>query len=303
MQSSHPVSPTHSHTYRPTSELNPQEPNTKSPTDSFIEEPVGSDLELAQHGHPSSGESLPRTPRRTPSDPPPHSSGVDVYGTLSEDEQGTAQLPSLHFEPNSKKHKQKIKFKVLDGAKLGDYERSPSYQCSSVVTFATQVDSKYSGNYERDPNYMRRIFDPSVPHRIPHPGEVLEGSTSGILEDEGGSGGKYRGDYERCETYVLPPKGGVASRYMLGAGKYRGDYERNPVYIANLLAAGSGVAASLVPPSHEYTPLAATTRQPPQPYVTTLTQHPSGAVTTCLETSSPNLILSHLTKEETRPIN
>lgn len=84
-------------------------------------------------------------------------------------------------------------------------------------------------------------------------------------EGRHGRSDKYRGDYERSETYVLPPERGGAL-----LGKYRGDYERNPVYMENLLAKGKGV----VPPSHEYTTLAPTTRQPPQQYVTTLT-HPS----------------------------
>ena len=234
---------------------------------------------MGQQRRLSSREPLPYSPRMTLSDLPKH--GVDVYGTMSEDEQAS-HLPSQHSaNGNSKRHKQKIKFQVLDEAKLGDYERSPSYQCSSMVTFATPTVSKYSGDYERDPEYMRRLFDPSVPHRIPCPGEVLEGRGMLALSEEGheeegcglpeegrGRTDKYRGEYERSETYVLPPEGGGSSRYLLG--KYRGDYERNPVYMENLLAAGKGV----VPPSHEYTTLAATTRQAPQPYVTTLTQQP-----------------------------
>lgn len=120
---------------------------------------------------------------------------------------------------------EKIKFKVLDGSNVGDYECSPTYQSSSKVVVVTSaaagVRGKYCGDYERDPNYMSRLaankqtftFDPSLPHRIPRPDEVLEHGRVPPVPLEGcgrtqeqSRMDKYRGKYERCETYVFPPQ-------------------------------------------------------------------------------------------------
>ena len=116
---------------------------------------------------------------------------------------------------------------------------------------------------------------------------------------------KYRGDYERCQTYVLPPHCAQSVRCMDDPAdlpvKYRGDYERNPVYMERLLqnaaahqdtarqdTARQDIARDVLSPDvlcpedtpcsdtagHGYTTLAITTRQTAQPYTATLTHIP-----------------------------
>ena len=302
----------------------------------------------------------------------------------------------------SKRHRQRIKFKVLDGPPLGNYERSPGYQCSSTVVFKTssealdsrgpldrgpldsmesrhpvsrpqldkmdihhpvdRVDSKYRGNYERnpnyqlprgplrrsntdtaaiapaqyhdnwrsntdtaampskyrgdyerDPNYMRWqqankdafTFDPSIPHSIPHPAEVLderEGGGCGSGRSQGCNSGrtdKYRGDYDRCETYDFPPVHSVAgggsscnppmgekSQDSHGVGldkKYSGNYERDPIYMEKLKQIGPAAPAAGM-----YTTLEASTRQAVQPYSSTVTrQHSTSPPQTLANSQSP----------------
>ncbi len=204
----------------------------------------------------------------------------------------------------------------------GNYERDPDYQCSSGGPRRSNTDalqSKYRGDYERDPSYMRwqlsreeaPTFDPTLPHRIPLPQEVLEGRGRGQFELKEGHGSgrshveevegrgsgrtdKYRGDYDRCETYTFPPslqlpssmspsQGGscdAASRSCDGVSrscgtpirmriddKCCGNYERDPLYMEKL--------NHLVPATHTYTTLEATTREAVQPYSSTITCHSS----------------------------
>jgi len=305
------------------------------------------------------GQSEPASHSSKPVSPVAESNcvAIDIYKTLDKDElreHGVEQAFVRNSSPNdSKRHKGKIKFKVLDGTSSGNYERSPSYQCSSQVVLADEVSKdKYCGDYERDPNYVSRLaskqrfvfdpslptnyewdqnyasqsapkmplnFDPSLPHRIPHPAEVLvhhkmpSGSdqvekSSKLHEDERTD--KYRGNYERSETYVLPPRkaqqdsllpleggrdmrgrenqvrimlSGDGNRLVVLDGKYRGDYERSPVYMEKMLQGVSNsppstytsscrdVAVPAMPSNQGYTTLEPTMIQQLQPYTTTLT--------------------------------
>lgn len=166
----------------------------------------------------------------------------------------------------------KVQIEVLAPHYAGDYERSPNYQCSTVKV---ALDSKYSGDYERNPTYMSQLaaqqaqFLPvsQLPKRIPRPDEIAD-MESGPRTD------KYRGEYERCDTYVYPPcsssnrgEGQAEGRGAIMDSKYRGNYERNPIYMENLLKAAE-------PASHQYTTLQQTTREVPQQYAT-LTQDQS----------------------------
>lgn len=168
--------------------------------------------------------------------------------------------------------------------------------CTAVLT------GKYRGDYERDPNYMRwqlaqqdaPTINPLFPHCIPHPQEVLEGRLR--IQSEGcGSGrsqtedgeecgrelrtDKYRGDYDRCETYTFPPSLQLGCKAGEGGsrscdpstgitwfrGKYVGNYERDPVYMKKLnhhFFPGADPGTS----EHPYTTLETTTRQPLLPY-------------------------------------
>lgn len=234
---------------------------------------------------------------------------MDIYRTLEEGESQEPVSCSADAAP-ARRHRGKIKFKVLDGSSVGNYERSPTYQCSShvVLTDSTPTShdapksvpsarGKYSGDYERDPSYAATkqifTFDPLVPHRIPCPQEVLSGcevaSAGADVRTD-----KYRGDYERCANYVLPPNfaGGEESGTVCGDltvgvlesgepvlmdSKYCGIYERDPVYMHKLLqSSGAGC--------HGYAALQPTTRQPPQPYTATLT-HATPTSPPALQTS------------------
>ena len=186
------------------------------------------------------------------------------------------------------RREERVKFKILDPCYQGDYERSPSYQCAKVPA------DKYSGYYERDPNYMTQFaakqisFDPSIPHRIPRPQEVLESRHAATRRD------KYRGDYERCETYVFPPQTsfgikrheeGNAEMPLLDS-KYSGNYERDPTYMKHLKSA--------VPPTHEYTTLEPTTRESPQHYAS-INQERSSLTEDLSLSSTPTPSVAYLT--------
>ena len=170
---------------------------------------------------PLSPESpLPR-PLQSADQPPPRppkQNGVDIYRTFEgsgvqrEGEQATSQLAG------NKRHQGKIKFKVLDSTHVGDYERSPTYLCSSQVVLedispdrtagvGMQLHAptdKYRGNYERDPNYMSQLAARRLlTCQIPPPTEILGHSAAHNGNGDIKNGSKYRGNYERDPVYML----------------------------------------------------------------------------------------------------
>lgn len=151
-----------------------------------------------------------------------------------------------------KRPKPKMKFKVLESS-LGNYECSPTYQSSSAVTFATPTLGKYSGDYERDPNYMRRLrpLSQQVLKEEERCSNVQSGQDTRVDIECG----------ERTEDIVQ----------ILCNSKYRGNYERSPIYMEKLLQSGE---VETIPSCHqEYTTLATTAKHSPRPYTETFA-HP-----------------------------
>lgn len=165
----------------------------------------------------------PKPVRKASDQSTPSSVHMDIYRTMdAEDLEGEPSRsivarPRKSSPPNnhtSKKHKQKIKFRVLEGSSLGDYERSANYQRCSRVIVADSMSSVVGKSAGDDTSRLsaKEQFDPMLPHRIPCPGEVLMGHVMGTPSEEGqyNRTDKYRGDYERCKTYILPPQHSTA---------------------------------------------------------------------------------------------
>lgn len=283
----------------------------------------------------STDSPLPCSPPRPPKPsnqnaPHPTKQGVvDIYKTLESNgvESGEGHTQGSSPVHNNNRHQGKIRFKVLDSNHVGDYERSPAYQCSSPVVVKTAptlgnrvenemcavagmevelgrdvesvgmevhvVEGKYRGDYERDPMYMRQLAAKQLlTYQIPPPNEILrwrdDVDSSTCTQGFGSSEvrtDKYRGNYERCETYILPPlkpavrmngemEDGDASGHASSrcrdvlVSKYAGNYERDPIYMHNLLQTSLTDTSS-----HGYTTLEPTSIQPLQPYAATLTHN------------------------------
>jgi hypothetical protein len=187
--------------------------------------------------------------------------------------------------------------KVVDPRYAGNYERHPDYEPPQVEIPRHQLQEKYRGDYERDPTYFSRnptrSFSVSAASSVgvvshARTREQCSSLTTEPVPD------KYRGDYERSEDYVIPPSlrngntGMGRDDYVLEPDpSYRGAYERHPDYVPPLVkrssktriqiltkdSAPNGRSFSMTDkrPSHlphEYTALAAVTKDPARQYAT-----------------------------------
>ena len=126
-------------------------------------------------------------------------------------------------------------FEVTDRRYTGSYERSPEYTCPIVRQTAEEIDPKYRGNYERDPNYIpkpppRRASDNSNQHTAVSTEPETRRQSNEVVPLS-----KYRGNYERSPNYVPSPLRAVENDQSLVDRKYSGNYERDPVYMASLI--------------------------------------------------------------------
>ena len=177
--------------------------------------------------NPVEGEAPPRDHAR--------SRGAEV--TLPMDPgQGALTQKSLFDDPEYSPLKPLGKsIQVVDPRYTGDYERSPNYTIPRVQLSSHEVDPKYLGDYEWDPTYVpkppprrrKSVDERRLPPRPPERRQSLEIDPLA----------KYAGEYERDPSYVPPPlrngKIGIESSEL--DPKYRGDYERDPQYMAGLV--------------------------------------------------------------------
>ena len=194
--------------------------------------------------------------------------------------------------------------KIVDQKYAGDYERHPDYLMPQVDVPREWLREKYRGDYERDPTYFlknaARSFSVSAaPAHVVSQEQKPRSSSLGLEPRTD----KYRGDYERSEDYIIPPQ---LQNGNIGIGReddyvlepdpsYTGAYERHPDYVPPLVKRSSktrililpkdGIISSSVSSSsshtgerpshvpHEYTTLAAATKDPPQQYTTLNSNH------------------------------
>ena len=194
--------------------------------------------------------------------------------------QGALTQKSLFDDPEYSPLKPVGKtIQVVDPRYTGDYERSPNYTIPRVNLSPHEVDPKYLGDYEWDPTYVpkppprrrKSVDEHRLPPRPPQRRQSLEIDPLA----------KYAGDYERDPTYVPPPlRNGIESSEL--DPKYRGDYERDPQYMAGLVHKSSRqteassveysypylASEDLVPPHipHEYKALEDALKDPPREY-------------------------------------
>ncbi len=127
-------------------------------------------------------------------------------------------------------------------------------------------DNKYKGDYERDPLYMSSRQQRRTPTYVNQSHTCTNTPSSSAHQQQQPAhprADKYRGDYERSDTYIFPPNTPIASaspsittptnadfpstlsspvdnsdgslQAGIGSGKYRGNYERSNLYVQNLL--------------------------------------------------------------------
>ena len=188
--------------------------------------------------------------------------------------------------------------KVVDPRYVGDYERHPGFVPPQIEIPRDQLREKYRGDYERDPTYFTRnpirSFSVSAASGAVTNQEKTREHRSSLSLDPLVAD-KYRGDYERSEDYFLPPRppklngdpGTEMGAYVLEPDpSYAGEYERHPDYVPPLVKRSSKtrihiLTADPVPNGsspavservshvpHEYTSLAAATKDPPRQYAT-----------------------------------
>ena len=171
----------------------------------------------------------------------------------------------------------------------GDYERDPNYFSRNPTRSFSVSAASSSSVVQGTASSEQRSSLTLVSAPTPAVAEVTD---------------KYRGDYERSEDYIIPPhptlpqqqqpvqNGGGGNRtddYVLEPDpSYAGEYERHPDYVPPLVKRSSktriqilatdpvsnGTVSSPVSESrpshmpHEYTSLAAATKDPPRQYAT-----------------------------------
>ena len=224
---------------------------------------------------------------------------------------------SSHGDADSINKTRSSSVKVTDPRYTGQYERHPDYISPQVEIPRDQLQAKYRGDYERDSTYFTRnptrSFSVSAAstQNVIHSEKQQERSFS-LSAHPSSLADKYRGDYERSGDYFLPPAPPLTENeiktddYVLEPDpNYTGAYERHPNYVPPLVkrssktkihilsgptssntaktntsvAGGTSGGHNCVPSSvpHEYTALAAVTKDPPQQY-TTLSNTPSSTL-------------------------
>ena len=187
--------------------------------------------------NPVEGEAAENPPRERDYTSPSRSRGIEV--TLPVEPGQALTQKSLFDDPEYSPLKPVGKtIQVVDPRYTGDYERSPNYTIPRVNLSSHEVDPKYLGDYEWDATYIpkppprRKSVDEH--HRPPRPPQRRQSLEVDPLA-------KYTGDYERDPTYVPPPlrNGRTGKESSELDPKYRGDYERDPDYMAGLVRQSS----------------------------------------------------------------
>ena len=193
------------------------------------------------------------------------------------------------------RHGRSASVKVIDPRYAGDYERHPEFTPPQIEIPRDQLQQKYRGDYERDPTYFSRNPTRSFSVSAASSAAVSQGRGGGrerrsSLTLEPPVADKYRGDYERSEDYIPPPQRQVWNEdtrtedYVLEPDpSYAGEYERHPNYVPPLIKRSSKTKMQILSTDtvsngvssdrpnhmpHEYTSLAAVTKDPPRHYAT-----------------------------------
>ena len=186
--------------------------------------------------------------------------------------------------------------KVVDPRYAGDYERHPDFIPPQIEIQRDQLQEKYRGDYERDPTYFSR--NPTRSFSVSAAsGTSVQCRGRGDREHRSSLtldppvADKYRGDYERSEDYIPPPQRPVWNEdtrtddYVLEPDpSYTGAYERHPDYVPPLIKRSSKTKIQILSTDtvssngvnsdrpnhvpHEYTSLAAVTKDPARQYAT-----------------------------------
>ena len=219
--------------------------------------------------------------------PPPEKPGPNSSSSSS----------SSRAETGSSRQVRSASVKVIDPRYVGNYERHPNFIPPQIEIPRDQLLEKYRGNYERDPTYFSRNPSRSFSVSAASGTAISQGKVNherrSSLTLEPAVADKYRGDYERSEDYIPPPQRKVwnedseADDYVLEPDpSYTGAYERHPNYVPPLIKRSSKTKIQILstePTSnscspissdrpnhlpHEYTSLAAATKDPARQYAT-----------------------------------
>ena len=251
-------------------------------------QPPSTAVTVAASPSPHSGSRKQRKSSVKIFDDPTYSPPLEKTGSSSNGSRADAG--------SSSKRSRSASVKVVDPRYVGDYERHPSFVPPQIEIPRDQLQEKYRGDYERDPTYFSR--NPTRSFSV--------SATSGTSVQCRGRGDrehrssltlgppvadKYRGDYERSEDYVPPPQRRVWNEdtrtddYVLEPDpSYTGAYERHPNYVPPLIKRSSKTKIQILSTDtvssngvnsdrpnhvpHEYTSLAAVTKDPARQYAT-----------------------------------